>query len=164
MSTMTEPKPTEQHLWLQQFIGEWTYAGACEMEPGQVWKFEGTESVRAIGPFWILAEGKGTCPEGKPATMILTVGYNPKNSEFVGSWIGSMMDHLWNYRGWLNDSKTTLTLEAEGACPMASDNKIRKFQDITEFKSKDHRVFMSRMQQDDGSWKELMRAEYRRKR
>lgn len=162
MTTMTEPKPTKQHTWLQQFIGEWTYSGSCEMEPGQTWNFKGTESVRAVGPFWIVGEGTGTCPDGTPATMILTVGYDAKKDEFVGCWIASMMDNLWNYKGWLNDSETTLTLEAEGHCPMANDGKIHKFQDVTEFKSEDHRIFTSRMQQDDGSWKELMRAEYRR--
>ena len=40
-------------------------------------KSSGTETVRAIGEFWILAEGQGTMPDGESVTMTFTVGYDP---------------------------------------------------------------------------------------
>ena len=68
--------PEPAHLWLRKFLGEWTYEGEATMKPGEPpEKFAGdTETVRAIGEFWILAEGRGQMPDGNPSTSILTLG------------------------------------------------------------------------------------------
>lgn len=159
---MQEAAPVAQHEWLKKFIGEWTYSGSCEMGPGQHFPFKGTESAREVGPFWILAEASSTTPDGQPATMILTIGFDPKQDSFVGSWIGSMMEQLWTYTGYLDDAATTLTLESEGACPGVPDGKTRKFRDVHRFITEDHREFIASMQDEQGQWIEMMRAEYRR--
>jgi hypothetical protein len=38
-------------------------------------------------------------PGGGAATMFLTLGYDPQRERYVGTWIGSMMTHLWGVRG-----------------------------------------------------------------
>ena len=38
-------------------------------------------------------------PDGGPATMIMTLGYDPAKKRFVGTFIGSMMTNLWVYEG-----------------------------------------------------------------
>ncbi len=68
-----KPEPQKEHEWLQRFVGEWTFEGEATMEPGKPpAKFSGTESVRSLGGFWILAEGQGEvpCSSGGYATTL----------------------------------------------------------------------------------------------
>src|SRR5688500_4083666 len=105
-------EPQKEHHWLQRLVGEWTY----EMDSAdpQHGKFSGTESVRSLGGLWVIAEGKGTTPDGQPATMILTLGFDPLKGGFTGTWVGSMMNTLWVYKGTWDEAANRLTLDTEG--------------------------------------------------
>lgn len=154
----------KEHLWLQRLVGEWTYEAEAVMGPGQPpTRSQGTESVRPLGGFWVVGEGQGECPGGGPAHTMLTIGYDPKTERFVGTWVGSMMAHLWVYDGSLDESGKVLTLEAEGP-DFAGGGTMAKYQDITEFRSDDHRVLTSRVLGGDGHWNRFMTAHYRRRR
>jgi hypothetical protein len=160
---MKMPEPQPQHRWLQKLVGEWTFEVEAEMGPDKpVDKSKGTESVRAVGDLWILGEGRGEMPGGGSATMLITLGYDVERKRFVGTWIGSMMAHLWIYDGELDAAERVLTLNAEGPS-MAGDGKMAKYQDIIEFKSPRHRTLTSRMRGQDGQWKHFMTAHYHRK-
>lgn len=164
-STQDQPcmkvDPAKEHHWLKRFLGEWTYEHQCVMEPGaEPLKFSGRESVRAIGDLWIQGHAKGEMPGGSEGIMCITVGFDPGRGRFVGSWVGSMMTHMWVYEGWL-EGDDTLVLEATG--PRFDDpTKSTKYRDITEFKGADERAFRAQMLQDDGSWTQMMTATYRR--
>lgn len=85
----------QEHQWLQQMAGTGTYESEVLMSPDKPpMKSSGTESVRAIGDLWILAEAQGSMPDGKPATMVITAGYDPEQKKFVATWSGSMMTKL----------------------------------------------------------------------
>jgi hypothetical protein len=136
-------EPQREHQWLQKLVGEWTYESDGPTKPGQPpAKCTGTESVRSLGGFWVLADGQGEMPGGGDATMILTLGYDRTKKRYVGTWIGSMMDHLWVY---------------EGAVDVTA-----KYKEIIEFKSDDHRVFTSHMLGEDGNWQTMMTVDFRR--
>jgi hypothetical protein len=161
---MMNVEPQKEHRWLQRLVGEWTYEieGVCE--PGKpAEKSVGTERVRSVGGLWIVAEGEGQMPGGGPATMIMTLGYDPQRKRFVGTWIGSMMTHLWVYDGGLDAAERTLTLESEGPS-MTEDGGLGKYRDVIELRSDDHRVLSSSALGPDGSWQQFMTAHYRRKR
>lgn len=156
-------EPRREHRWLHKLVGEWTYEGEATMEPGQpAMKFNGTESVRSLGGLWTLAEGRGELPDGGPATTIMTLGYDPQRRRFVGTFIGSMMTHLWVYDGVLNAAEKVLTLHTEGP-DMAVEGRIAKYKDVIEFKSDDHRVLTSHVLGDDGKWHGFMTAHYQRR-
>ena len=160
-STM-KTEPQKEHQWLQKFVGEWMYETEATMEPGKPpEKFGGTESVRSLGGLWILAEGQGEMPCSGVATTMMTLGYDPQNQRYVGTWIGSMMTHLWVYDGELDAAERVLTLNAEGP-DMSTEGKMAKYRDVIEFKSDDHRVLTSHVLGDDGKWHEFMTANYRR--
>ena len=157
-------EPQKEHLWLRRLVGEWTYEAEAFMGPGRPpTKSQGTETVRSLGGLWVVGEGQGECPGGGPADTVLTIGYDPRTKRFVGTWVGSMMAHLWVYDGSLDEAGRVLTLEAEGP-DFATGGKTAKYQDITELRSDDHRVLTSRVLGDDRQWREFMTAHYRRRR
>lgn len=158
-STM-HAEPQKEHHWLQKLIGEWTYETEVTMAPDQPpEKSTGTEQVRSLGGFWVLAEGQGEMPGCGMATTLMTLGYDPQKQRYVGTWIGSMMTYLWRYDGELDTNETVLTLNSEGPA-MTGDDKLAKYRDVIEFKSDNHRVMTSHMLRDDGQWHHFMTANY----
>lgn len=159
---MQAPQPQQQHQWLENLIGEWTYENECSMGPDQPpGKFTGTESVRSIDGLWVVCEGRGEMPDGGAATTIMTLGYDPVKKRFVGTFIGSMMTYMWVYDGALDAAGKVLTLDTEG--PSFTDTaKMMKYQDIIEIKSDGHRTLSSQTLGDDGKWTRFMTAHYRR--
>jgi hypothetical protein len=157
-------EPEKQHAWLQQLVGEWTSEARCAPEPGtQPETFKGTEIVRSLGSFWILAEGNGQMPGTEAiASSVLTLGFDPRTRRFVGTWVGSPMAHLWIYNGALNDAGNVLTLETEGP-DCSSEGGMTRYKDIIELRNPSERVLRSEMLCKDGTWKEVMTVTYRRK-
>jgi hypothetical protein len=155
-------EPQKEHKWLHKLVGEWTYESEVMMGPDQpAEKAEGTESVRSLGGLWILAERNMTVPSG-PMTTLETLGYDPQKQCYVGTFIASMMTHLWIYdKVELDASGRVLTLSAEGpSC--AGDGTTGKYRDVITFESDDHRTLTSFMQGENGEWNQFMTAHYRR--
>lgn len=158
-----EVTPQKEHEWLQKLVGEWATEMDCPMGPDQPpVKNKGVESVRSIGGLWTMGEGKGEAPDGTPVTSIMTLGYDPQKQRFIGTFIASMMTHMWPYEGTLDAAGKTLTLDTEGPS-MTGDGKMMKYKDIITFLNDDHRILTARIQGEDGNWTEVMTAHYRRK-
>jgi hypothetical protein len=155
------PKPGPEHEWLQQFVGEWEVEMECSMGPDQPpVKSTGTESVRSIGGFWIVAESKHTMG-GTPMTSILSLGYDPAKKKYLGSWIDSCTGYFWKYEGTVDTAANKLTLETEGPSPV-NPGTHTKFREVVEFKGKDHKVFTSSLPGEDGNWTTFVTMNYRR--
>jgi hypothetical protein len=154
-------EPQKEHQWLQRLAGEWTFEGEAAMPDKPTEKFAGTETVRSVGGLWVVAEGRGEMPGCGAVTTLMTLGYDPQKKRFVGTFVGSMMAHLWVYEGTLNGGQT-LTLETEGP-NCGAEGKTAKLKDVIEVKGDAHRVMTSHMLGDDGAWHQFMTAHYRRK-
>lgn len=159
---MMQAEPQKEHQWLQQFVGNWTYEseGMCGPDQAPV-KSTGREKVRSIGGLWIISEGEGEMPGGGLANTLMTLGYNPVKKRFVGTWLGSMMTHLWIYDGSLDPTGKVLTLNTEGPS-FTSESKLAQYKDVFELASPDHRILTSHSLGDDGKWTQFMTAHYRR--
>lgn len=158
-----QAEPQKEHQWLMKLLGDWTVEGEASMGPDQPpTKWEGTESVRAIGDVWIQAEAEGTMPGGGPTTTLMTLGYDPDKKKFVGTFLGSMMTNLWVYEGQIDAAGSSLILDTEGP-GMAGDGTMAKYRDTIEFKSNDHRILSSQVLGADGNWTRFMTTHYRRK-
>jgi len=154
-------KPQREHLWLRQLIGEWTYESVLQ-EPGKgPARSEGSERVRPIGAYWVVAEGQGEMPGYGRATTLMTLGFDARKRRYVGSWVGSVMSCLWIYEGTVDATGRKLTLYAEGPDPLR-DGTLAKYRDVIEIKSEAHRVLTSAVMHEDGTWGELLRTDYRR--
>ena len=155
------PGPQKEHEWLQQLVGEWeteSEVNAGPDQPGQT--FKGKESVRSIGGLWVMAEFSADM--GMPFTGILTAGYDAEAKKYVGTWIDSMTSYMWHYNGAVDAAGKILTLETEGPSPMTPGKRC-KFKESFEIKDKDHKVFTSTMQMEDGTWTTFMTTKYQRK-
>lgn len=160
-----ESKPTAQHRWLQQLVGDWTFTNEASMGPDQPpIKSSGTEHVRALGDLWVLFEAAGSMP-GVDAThnSIITLGFDPKRDRFVGTFVVSIMDMMWVYEGTLDATETKLTLATDGPS-FSGDGSTVRYHDTITLLSPDQRTLTSAAQQPDGQWSEFMRATYTRKR
>jgi hypothetical protein len=154
--------PQKQHEWLHRLVGEWRYEHECSMGPDQPpGKFTGSETVRSLGGLWVLCEGQGEMPGGGTAKTIMTLGYDPAKKRYVGTFIGSMMTHLWVYDGELDAGGRVLTLDTEGPS-FTAEGKLSKYKDVIEFLSDDHRTLTSSCPGEDGKWHTFLTAHYRR--
>ncbi len=157
-------KPREEHRFLEKLVGDWIITSSSSHEdydpadPAKVW----TETVRSVGGLWFVAEGRGVTPGGTPATTVMTLGYDPRAGHYVGTWIGSMMDTFWVYKGWVEPDGRTLTLEAEGP-DFEGPSKTAVYRDVIKFHDDDRRQFSGSVRQPDGSFKTFMTSEMLRR-
>lgn len=154
-------KPQQEHAWLSRLIGDWDFEGEGQDEKGAVSRTTGIERVRSLGGLWIMAEGEGDMPGLGSVTTVMTLGYDPRQG-YLGTWIGSMMTHLWVYRGTLDESGRTLTLESQGPS-MMDPARLVPYRDAITIESDDHRIMTSQAPTDDGKWITFMTMNYRRR-
>lgn len=156
------PQPQQEHTWLQQFAGEWDSESEGSMGPDQPPVIcKGTMSSRMLGEFWVVNEIKADLM-GTPMTGLQTIGYDSEKKAYVGTWVDSMMSHMWKYEGAVDKSGKILTLGADGPNFM-TPGKTTKYQDIYEFKSADHIIATSKMMGEDGKWVTIMTGNMKRK-
>jgi hypothetical protein len=161
---METAKPQKEHAFLQRLVGDWdmvSTSGHEGYDPNDP-KTAFTETVRSIGGLWIVSDGRGTMPDGTPMSAVITLGFDPATGNYVGTWVGSMMTTLWVYKGWLEADGKTLTLEAEGPTFDGSEGTAI-YHDVLTLHDDNHRSFSGSVRQPDGSFKEFMTSEFRRK-
>ena len=148
-------KPQHEHHWFDKLLGKWNCESTCWMGPDQApMTNRGTAEVRSLGGLWVLVEGQGEPMEGETWSSIMTLGYDPKSKRYTGTFIGSMMTHLWVYDGALDASGRTLVLDTEG--PKHESPGMARYQDIIEIVDDNHWILKSQILTDDGRWKPIM--------
>jgi hypothetical protein len=156
------PGPEKEHQWLEKFVGHWVTESKGKMGPDQAPVVcSGTLTSRMLGGFWVINEMKGDVL-GTPTIGVQTIGYDSAKKKYVGTWVDSMTGYMWQYEGTVDETGTTLTLEADGPNFMA-DGTVTKFQDVYEFKSDDEIAISSRMLGKDGKWGTFMTGTANRK-
>lgn len=154
-------QPQKEHEWLHKLVGNWTSEIEASMGPDQPnMKWSGKENVRSLGGLWTISEGQGDMPGGGIGYFVMTLGFDPTTNRFVGTFIGSMMTHLWIYKGASESSEREIILDAEG--PDFTQTKMTMYCDTITWIDDDHRKLVSKVLGDDGQWKEFMWATYRR--
>lgn len=154
-------QPVEQHKWLQQLVGQWESHAKMNTGPDQpAFESHGTEKIRAIGELWIVSEGE-THALGMTAHTMLTLGYDPEQEKFIGTWIDSVMNHMWKYEGTLDESGKKLTLMTEGPSCIVPGERAR-YKEVLELKNKNERLWTTYVKPEGGEWAEFMSATAKR--
>jgi hypothetical protein len=153
-------KPQQEHEWLEQLVGQWTIEQKCTMPDGTASVSGGQMTCRSVGGLWLIAESSGPSAESDPWHCIMTLGYDPAQNCYVGTFIGSMMTHLWPYRGTRDAASPRLTLDSEG--PKFDGTGTTKYRDTLEIISPDKWLFYGEVLRDDGTWFRMMDGEHRR--
>jgi len=160
------PLPTKEHEWFRQLEGSW--AGEMDMlvdpmnptkAPEKPLKSKVTESTTLLGGFWALAAVKGEMM-GQAFEGRGQYGYDAAKKKYIGTWIDSMMPHLWEYEGSLDPSGKVLTLEAMGP-DCVNPTAMTRYRDVHEIIDKDTRRMTSAVQRE-GKWVPVMRGELKR--
>ena len=160
---MEQMQPSPEHQWLGRLIGQWTFShDAPKSDDARITRIEGTEAFRAIGPLWVQGEAIAPMPEGGMSVSLMTLGWDPTKGRFVGTWVGSVMPFLWIYDGELDASGQALSLFSEGPA-MDGSSRLVPYKDVIRFVDDNTRTLTGHAQTDDGTWKEFMTVEYRRR-
>jgi hypothetical protein len=156
------PAPAKEHKLLEQFAGEWTVESTVNM-PGsdEPMTCTGVEKSKLMGGFWLLAEGEGDMG-GMKMTSLMTVGYDLKKKHYVGTFVCSAGDYMWEYTGKFDETGKKLILSTTGPAMMDPDATV-EYEETLELVDADHKTFTSRVKGDDGKWTEIVKMEYTRK-
>ena len=155
------PEPTPEHAMLEQFAGEWTSTATTVPAPGEEpLTCQGTEKARMMGGFWLLAETQGEMM-GQPVGSFLSLGYDPKSKKYVGTFVCSSMDTLWEYTGSFDETGKKLILDTEGPS-MTDPTKTAKYREVLETVDADHKTFTSAVEGPDGKWTTIVTVTYER--
>ena len=142
--------PQQEHKWLDQLVGEWTFEHECQMPDGSESVTRGTMTCRSLGGMWLISESCGESPGGGAWSSLMTLGFDPAQSQYVGTFVGSMMANIWPYRGVLDATGKRLPLDSEG--PKFDGNGIGRYRDTIEIIDTDNWLFFSELHTDDGKW------------
>ncbi|MEZ2132543.1 MULTISPECIES: DUF1579 domain-containing protein [unclassified Sinorhizobium] len=148
----------KEQEFLQKLVGVWDVEAENPEHQSSGW----TETVRSLHGIWFVAEGHGEMPGGGAASTVMTLGYDPAKDKYVGTWIGSMMNHMWVYEGFVDETGKVLNLDTTGP-DFEKEGETATYREAITLLDDDNRTFTSSIRTADGSWKEFMKAKYRRK-
>ena len=156
---MEMAKPAKEHAFLQRLVGDWTVTmEGGDDHPGMDW----TETVRSLHGLWVVGEARGEVPGMGAVSNIITLGFDPAKGRYVGTFVTTMMTHLWVYEGAVDASGNNLVLQTEGP-DMTGAAASASYEETIAFLDENHRTFTSRTRGADGRWSTLMTMHYRRK-
>lgn len=155
-------EPARGDAWLAQLVGKWDIEFKIYMEPDQPPAASaGTDTVRALGGNWIIAETETTMMGG-PYQGVMSLGYDSAQAMYHGTWIDSFGGHMWIYEGTLNDAGDTLTLRTEGPS-LEVPGETAQYKEVIRITGDDSRTFNSYYESGDGSWVRIVTIEYERR-
>lgn len=153
--------PVKEHEFLKKFVGEWTTTTksvATADHPAM--EFSGKMKCRMVGGFWVMNEM--TADTGDIQFIgVQTIGYHEGKKKYVGTWIDSMMNHMWKYEGTVDPAGKKLSLLAEGP-NMQKPGTTAMYRDSYELKSANHIIATSEVKHEDGEWFTFMTGELKR--
>lgn len=157
-----EPPPaalvTPKHELLKQFVGDWKSTNECDfgLETGPV-QTTGTMQSRMLGELWMTSDVLIKLP-GVDADAQLTLGYDAEKKKYVGTWVDSVMNHLWQYEGNVDETGKRFTLNATGPA-MDGSGTPTEYRDIYEFVADRKFKTTSQVRSSGGDWVTIMSGE-----
>jgi hypothetical protein len=165
---MQKPEPSAEHRLLLSMVGTWDFESECDMGPEQEpMKQAGVETVRALGEVWVVSEWVTNDARLGEHRSLMTLGFDPAQERFVGSFHTSMMPFLWVYNGAfdseaLASGRQRIVLDTTGP-DFSGAGGMAPYQDIFEFVDEQTRTLTSLACRPSGEWVPFMRTVFRRR-
>jgi hypothetical protein len=152
----------QEHEWLKKFVGQWDVVSEGHGGEGQpAVKGKAVMKSSMLGQLW-LVNASDMEISGMKMKSIQMIGYDPNKKKYVGIWADSMVNHMWQYEGTVDEAGKKLTLDAEGPS-MTGDGTMTNYRDAYEFKDDNTIIATSSMQGEDGEWTVIMEGTAKRR-
>ena len=154
-TVVAQDQPQAEHEFLKRFVGQWEM-----VSEGAGMKGEATMESSMLGGLWLVNRSEHTI-SGMKLKSLQTIGYDPDTGKYVGTYVDSMMNHLWHYEGSVDESGNKIVLNAKG--PSMSGEGTAMYRDAYEFTDDDTIVATASMQGANGEWIVFMQGTATRK-
>ena len=152
--------PQPEHGLLKRFYGEWRYVKKSVPERGDPQVLgSGELSAELLGDFFVVSRWKGDA-YGDQYNAVQTIGFDTSKKKYTGTWVDSIMSHLWQFDGSLDESGKMMTLVAQGPSP---DGETTTFRERYQFNSPDSITVFAETLMDDGKWVRFITTKLTRK-
>ncbi len=118
--------PSPEHKVLKADEGTWV--AHCTMYmPGapEPMEFEGTEVNRMLGEMWLISDFKADFG-GMPFEGHATLGFDPKQGKFIGTWIDSFNPYTFHMTGVYDEATKTMAMDSKGVDPTTGEESEGK--------------------------------------
>jgi hypothetical protein len=152
---------TDEHDILQKDVGTWDAVTKIWPTPNaEPLESRGKETNELLGGLWVVSRFEGDFG-GMPFTGSGTMGYDPIEKKYVGTWVDSVTPFLTVMKGDYDPATKTLTMS--GDMRDAASGKLSTAKQIARFVDDDTRVFEMHVPGEDGELFKMMEVEYKRK-
>jgi len=155
------PLPGPEHELLTRKLGTWEldceYFFGASPEPMRA---RGVDVVRALGPYWVVAEAEielpGFCIVGQATT-----GFDPVARRFRSTWIDSATPYLYSFEGVFDHDRELLEMTGLNRDPQSGREVRYRSKEI--FGGPDDRIFELLVESSPGLETPLLRYQYSRR-
>jgi hypothetical protein len=156
------PQVSDQHKFLHKDVGTWDATMKIfPMEGAEPMESKATETNELLpGGMWLVSRFKGEI-FGMPFSGMGTVGYDPIEKKYVGTWVDSISPHLTVMKGEYDAAKKTMTSVAEGRDFATGETTTSKH--ITRYIDDDTRTFEIHAKEEGGRERKVMEIQYKRR-
>jgi len=156
------PQVSDQHKLLHKDVGTWdAVLKIFPQEGADPIESKGTEKNELLpGGMWLISQFKGEV-FGMPFTGVGTVGYDPVEKKYVGTWVDSISPHLTVLKGEYDAAKKTMTSIAEGRDFQTGE--VTKSKHITRFIDENTRTFEIHAKEGGEKERKVMEIQYKRR-
>jgi hypothetical protein len=156
------PQVSDQHKLLHKDVGTWDAVMKIYPQEGaQPMESKGTEKNELLpGGMWLVSQFKGEV-FGMPFTGMGTIGYDPIEKKYVGTWVDSISPHLTVIKGEYDAAKKTMTSIAEGRDFQTGE--VTQSKHITRFIDENTRTFEIHAKEGGEKERKVMEIQYKRR-
>ncbi len=150
-----------EHLFLAKKVGVWDME--CEYfisQTDEPVRAKGVDIVRALGPYWVLAEAKFELP-GLTIEGQATTGYDPVAKRYRSTWIDSATPFLYTFEGSYQQERDLLELEGLNLDPQSG--RPARYRSRELFGTPNDRLFELLVESSPGMETPILRYQYTRR-
>jgi hypothetical protein len=153
---------SNEHKFLHKDVGTWDATMRIfPAEGAEPIESKGTETSELFqGGMWLVSQFKGEI-FGMPFSGMGTMGYDPVDKKYVGTWVDSISPHLTLLKGEYDPASKTLTSIAEGRD--FQTGQVTQSKHITRYIDENTRTFEIHAKEGGEKERKVLEIHYKRR-